>query len=127
MRERPDSILIIKLSAIGDVIHSLPFLEVLRQNFPDARIDWLVEEEAGRIIEGHESIDHVIISHRKSWQKRVFRGKGQSAVAREILRFLRELRSEKYDLIIDLQGLFKSGILTGLAKGKRKIGTTGGR
>jgi len=48
--KRPDSILIVKLSAIGDVVHTLPLLEVLRKNFPHARIDWVVEEEAGQII-----------------------------------------------------------------------------
>jgi len=127
MREKPDSILIIKLSAIGDVIHTLPFLEVLRDNFPDARIDWLVEEEASQIIEGHEGIDRVIISHRKSWQTRVIKGKDHVRVVKEVVRFLKELRSEEYDLVIDLQGLFKSGILTGLSKGKRKIGSTGSR
>jgi 3-deoxy-D-manno-octulosonic-acid transferase/heptosyltransferase-1 len=125
--EKPNSILIVKLSAIGDVVHTLPLLEVLRKNFPTARIDWVVEEEAGQLIEGHEEIDHVIISRRKSWRKRLFKLGEQSAAVKEIIRFLKELRSQEYDLVIDLHGLFKSGILTGLSKGTRKIGFTGGR
>ncbi len=125
--KRPSNILIIKLSAIGDVVHTLPLLEVLRKNFSGARIDWLVEEEAGHIIDGHRGIDHVIVSHRKSWQRRLFKVREQSAVLGEISRFLRELRCNEYDLVIDLQGLFKSGLLTGLSRGKRKIGFTGGR
>ena len=127
MREALNSILIIKLSAIGDVVHTLPLLEVLRRNFPNARIDWLVEEEASQIIDGHQGLNHLIVSRRKSWQKRFLKVSQQSAVIKEVTQFLRELRSVEYDLVIDLQGLFKSGILTGISRGRRKIGFTGGR
>jgi heptosyltransferase I len=123
----PRSILLVKLSAIGDVVHTLPLLEVLRKNFPEARIDWLVEEEASPMIQGHKEIDHVIVSFRKSWQKRLLSPKDLPAAISEIRRFVRELRSLEYDLVIDLHGLFKSGLLTGLARGRRKIGFTGGR
>jgi heptosyltransferase-1 len=123
----PRSILLVKLSAIGDVVHTLPLLEVLRQNFSEARIDWLVEEEASSMIEGHEDVDHVIVSFRKSWQKRLLSQGDRRAVVSEIKRFLCDLRSHEYDLVIDLHGLFKSGLLTGLARGRRKIGFTGGK
>lgn len=119
--------MIIKLSAIGDVVHSLPLLEALKRHFPDARIDWLVEEGAAQIIEGHPALERIIISRRKPWQKRLSRSLAYAAVLREIRRFLQEIRSREYDLIIDLQGLLKSGILTGLARGKRKIGMDGAR
>ena len=127
MKDGPSSILIVKLSAIGDVVHTIPLLEVLRQNLPYARIDWLVEEEASQIIEGHEALDHIFVSRRKSWQRRFFRGEEKGVVLKEVRRFLKELRSCRYELVIDLQGLFKSGILTGVSKGKRKIGFTGSR
>jgi heptosyltransferase I len=123
----PRSILLIKLSAIGDVVHTLPLLEVLRKSFPTARIDWLVEEEARPIIEGHKDVDHVIVSHRKSWQKKLFSPGQGLAVLREIKGFVQTTRTHHYDLVIDLHGLFKSGILTGLARGRRKIGFTGGK
>ncbi len=121
------SILIIKLSAIGDVVQSLPLLSVLRENFPAARIDWLIEEEASEIIKGHPAVSRVFISHRKAWQKRILKGTEYSSVIRESFRFIKEIRSCRYDLVIDLQGLFKSGILTGLSRGKRKIGMAGAR
>lgn len=127
MGESPKSILIIKLSAIGDVVHALPLLEVLRKNFPEARLDWVVEEESSQIIDEHEEIDNVIISRRKSWQKRLLKGREGAAALGEIKQFLKTLRSHEYDLVIDLQGLFKSAILTGLSKGKRKIGGNWGR
>ena len=75
MGEPPKSILIIKLSAIGDVVHTLPFLEVLRKNFPDVRLDWVVEEESSQIIDAHEGIDNVLISRRKSWQKKLLKAR----------------------------------------------------
>jgi 3-deoxy-D-manno-octulosonic-acid transferase/heptosyltransferase-1 len=121
-KTRLDSILIVKLSAIGDVVHTLPLLEVLRNNYPHARIDWVVEEDASQIIAGHQEIDHLFISPRKSWQRRFFKSGEKRAVIKELRAFIQELRACEYDLIIDLHGLFKSGLLTGLARGKRKIG-----
>jgi len=120
-------VLIVKLSAIGDVVHTLPLLEVLRSNLPDARIDWLIEEDASEIIKGHAALNRVIVSRRKLWQKDFFDRRRRSNTLKEIVHFLRELRSEQYDLIIDIHGLFKSGLLTGLARGRRKIGFTWAR
>jgi heptosyltransferase-1 len=124
----PKNILIIKLSAIGDVVHSLPFLETLRSGFPGAHIDWVVEEDAFQIIEGHPGINRIMISRRKSWGREVLREtKGPWTVLKEISGFLKNLRAKKYDMVIDLQGLLKSGVLTGLSRGKRKIGMSGAR
>lgn len=127
MNYKLSNILIIKLSAIGDVVHSLPFLEVLKTNYPQARINWLVEEEASKIIEGHPAIDQVIISRRNSWMKRLVKGRTLLPVIREVASFLREIRASEYDLVIDLQGLLKSGVLTGISRGNRKIGMDGAR
>jgi len=127
MEDGKSHILIIKLSAIGDVVHSLPLLEVLRETFPLVRIDWLVEENASGIVEGHPLIDSLLVFPRKSWLRRFTRkGEGVS-VGREVARFIRGLRSRRYDIVIDLQGLLKSGILAFLARGKRKIALNNGR
>ncbi len=123
----PETILIIKLSAIGDVIHTLPFLDVLRRRYPDAAIDWLIEEDAGQIIEGHPELDRIIVSRRKTWQRSFLRSGKRMEILREIVQFVRLLRSREYDLVIDIQGLLKSGLMTGLVKGKRKVGFSGGR
>ncbi|MCP4682647.1 MAG: lipopolysaccharide heptosyltransferase II [Desulfobacterales bacterium] len=125
--QNTDRILIIKLSAIGDLVHSLPFLEVIRNNFPYAKIDWVVEEEASRIILGHPAINRMIISRRKSWQKRLLKIKESPAVLRETIRFLKEIKANDYDLVIDLQGLLKSGVLVGFSRSERKVGMSGGR
>jgi len=123
----PERILMIKLSAIGDVIHTLPFLEVLKGRYPRARVDWLIEEDAAQIIEGHRLLDRVLISRRKAWQRALLRPGKQGAAIQEILRFVSALRAREYDLVIDIQGLLKSGLMTGLARGRRKVGFSGGR
>jgi len=125
--QKVDSILIVKLSSIGDVVHSLPLLELLKENFPRARIDWLVEEDASQILKGHSAIDHVIVSRRKSWLRRMLKGAECASPLREAIQFFRELRTYEYDLVIDLQGILKSGVWVGFSKGKRKIGMVGAR
>ena len=118
----PRKILIVKLSAIGDVIQSLPMLKALRRKFPEAQIDWVTEEESAGILKGYPGIDRVLVSRRKSWQKSI-REKGKfRATLREILRFVRELRETPYDWVIDNHGVLKSGILVALSRGRRKIG-----
>ena len=120
-------ILIIKLSAIGDVVHSLPLLEVLRGSFPASRIDWVIEEAASNIVEGHPDLDELIVFPRKSWLDR-FTGKREYInVGRELITFFKELRRREYHVVIDLQGLLKSGVLTFIARGSRKIGLNGAR
>ena len=115
------NILIVKLSAIGDVIHTLPALNAIRKRYPDARITWLVEEDAAPLVKGHTALDRVLVSKRKRWLKGI---PGPSCVnnMKEVYRFLKELRDTRYDLIIDFQGLLKSGILIALCRGRRKIG-----
>ena len=123
----PQRILIVKLSAIGDVVHTLPFLEALRARFPGARIDWLVEEEAADMVRGHPALDRVLISRRKTWQRQVKDIRRAGGVLRRASRFVRDLRSTEYDLVVDLQGLLKSALLTALARSRRKVGPSGGR
>ena len=123
----PTEILIVKLSAIGDVVHTLAFLDVLHQNFPRAKIDWLVEEGAAGIIKGHPVIRRVIISRRKSWWQKSIEGRCFRGVSWEILSFLKDLRHVRYDWVVDLQGLLKSGVLTGFSRGARKVGMSGAR
>lgn len=115
------NILIVKLSAIGDVIHTLPVLNALRKQYPDAHITWLVEEAAYGIIKGHKALDRIIVSKRKTWLKGLA---GRFCVKnfREVCGFVKQLRDTKYDIILDFQALLKSGVLIGLARGKRKIG-----
>ena len=115
-------ILLVKLSAIGDVVHTLPSLTVLHQRFPEAHISWLVEEEASPLITHHPYLERVIVFKRKRWLNDFKHISRWYVTVQALLGFVKELRSTHYDLIIDFQGLLKSGLLVLLSRGKRKAG-----
>lgn len=115
------NILIVKLSAIGDVIHTLPALNAIRKAYPSAHITWLIEEDASCIIMGHPSIDRVIVSKRKRWFKDIRDGRGKTAI-KETIKFISELNDTHYDMVLDFQALLKSSLLIAISRGKRKIG-----
>jgi heptosyltransferase-1 len=104
-------ILIVKLSALGDVVQTLPSLTLLKKSFPDSQIDWVVDKRNAEILEGHPYINKLLIFY-----------KNDLFSFKNLKNFLKELREDEYDAVIDYQGLFKSGIITGFAKAKYKIG-----
>lgn len=115
------NILIVKLSAIGDVIHALPSLSALRRRYPDAHITWVVEEAASDLILGHPDLNRVIVSRRKRWV-RDLPGNRRGTAWKEMRQFFRELRDRPYDLVIDFHGLFKSAAIVFFSGGRRKLG-----
>lgn len=115
------NILIVKLSAIGDVIHTLPSLTALRKLYPEAHITWVVEEAAAGLVKNHPLLNAVLISRRKSWIKYLRKGEF-SRPLQEMRAFLRKLRKRPYDLVIDFHGLLKSAVIVLLSGGKRKLG-----
>jgi heptosyltransferase-1 len=115
-------ILIIKLSAIGDVVQTLPALESIKKTFPDTEVTWVVEDAASGILEGHPLVDRVLVSRRKSWLRMLRNPFTLIKGLKSILGFIRILRDTRYDIAIDFQGLLKSGMLIGLARAERKIG-----
>ncbi|MFA5181692.1 MAG: lipopolysaccharide heptosyltransferase II [Syntrophales bacterium] len=115
------NILIVKLSAIGDVVHTLPSLSALRRLYPQAHITWVVEEAAADLIEGHPYLDRVLVSRRKYWQQDLKKGNFSKNI-HEIRIFINALRDRPYDLVIDFHGLFKSAVLVWLSGGVSKLG-----
>lgn len=107
----PRSIVIVKLSAIGDVLHGVPTAVALKRAFPQATIGWVVEGRAGDVLAGHPAIDHLF---------RLPRGWLKSLGAVRSLR--RQLLDFAPDVTIDLQGLLKSGIPTWLSGSRMRIG-----
>ena len=116
------NILIVKLSAVGDVIHTLPSLAALRRCYPQAHISWVVEEAASDLLADHPMLDRVLVSRRKRWLRDLREGRRRTAVLREIREFLHVLRDRPYDLVVDFHGLFKSAVLVWLSGGKRRLG-----
>lgn len=115
------NILIVKTSAIGDVTHAMPALNCLRDRFPGAHITWLVEEAASDLVVEHPAVDKVLIAQRKRWVKNLRPGR-YLQTARKVGKFISELRQRKYDLVIDFQGLLKSGVWVWLSRGKQRVG-----
>jgi len=115
------NILIVKLSAVGDVVHTLPALAGLRKRYPRAHITWVIEETAADLIASHPSLDRVIVFYRKQWIE-AFRGGRFREAGREIRSFLKTLRDRPYEMVIDFHGLFKSAAVVGLSGGRRKLG-----
>ncbi len=111
-------ICIIKPSSPGDIIHALPVLRGLRRRYPEAHLAWLVATSFANLIEADPALDEII-----PFDRRRFGRIGRSlAVTRDFLRFVRELRQRRFDLIIDLQGLFRSGFLAAACGAKHRIG-----
>lgn len=110
--------LIVKLSAIGDIVHALPAVAALRSSFPDSRITWVVEQGAGNILEGCPAIDELIRVDTKRWRRAVWR----PSVWRDALAFLLNLKRGSFDVAFDLQGLLKSGAISALSSARIRLG-----
>ncbi|MDK9718612.1 MAG: lipopolysaccharide heptosyltransferase I [Trichlorobacter sp.] len=111
-------ILIIKTSSLGDIIHALPVLSYLRQAAPGAFIDWVVDEAFSDLVSGNPLVDRLLPVAFRRWKKAVFAGKTRH----EVMAFITQLRQYQYDLVFDLQGNSKSGMVCWLARSRRKIG-----
>lgn len=111
-------ILIIKPSSLGDIIHSLPFLKAIKNTFPDACIEWVVSKNLKEILETNPLIDRLIVFDKDSWK----RLKNLPDTLKEIAGLVKTLKANKYDAVIDLQGLLRSGIITFFAPSPVKIG-----
>jgi len=106
-------ILVVKLTSMGDVLHLLPALNDLSTAFPNAIIDWMVEDSFAEIPSWHPSVGRVISVSTRRWRHLRW------ANISEFFRFLKTLRSTSYDVVIDAQGLMKSAVLARLAKPKK--------
>lgn len=111
-------ILLVKPSSLGDIIHALPVLHCLRAKYPAARIDWLIGSAFASLLDGNADVSERILFDRKKFSR-----VGLSWTAtRDFLRFVGDLRRRRYDLVVDLQGLFRSGFLTRATGAAVRIG-----
>jgi heptosyltransferase I len=115
-------ICIIKPSALGDIVHALPVLTGLRRRYPDAWISWVVNRSYEPLLQGHPDLNETIpfdrgVAKRQGWWKALL----------SFRRFLVELRWRRFDLVLDLQGLLKSGLMTWATRAPRRIGLSSAR
>ena len=100
--------LVLRMSALGDIIHTLPAVCVLRESFPNATIDWLVDQKWAPILEENPCINNVMTMDRGSW--------------RSVIASVRRIRKAKYTAAIDFQSLYRSAILGRLSGAPRRLG-----
>ncbi|WP_278466668.1 glycosyltransferase family 9 protein [Gimesia maris] len=107
-------ICLIKPSALGDVVQTLPILPVLKARFPDAQISWVIRDSFANLLEGHPYLDEIIPFSRRSsvpyWWG-----------------FLKDLKQRQFDLVLDLQGLMRTGIMTAATRARWRIGIEAAR
>lgn len=121
LRSTPRRILLVRLSAIGDILFASPLVQALRTRFPSAQISWLVQSEYQGLLEAHPDLDRVIPWPLGEW-RRLWRERRWRVLGQQVLALRTELHSHGYDLALDLQGLLKSGLLTWLSGAPHRVG-----
>jgi heptosyltransferase-1 len=114
-------IALIKPSALGDIVHALPVLTALRVRFPNARITWVVNAAFEALIRNHPDLTDTLPFDRAAFRKAPWHSAGYALV------FATELRNRQFDLVIDLQGLFRSGLMCLATGATRRVGFTTAR
>jgi lipopolysaccharide heptosyltransferase I len=112
---------IVKPSALGDIIHSLPVLTAVRERYPEAYIAWIVNRNYADLLRGHPDLDAVLP---------LDRGAARGSPWRAVVHygsFFNEVRKQNFDLIIDLQGLLRSGLMSGFSGAARRVGLSTAR
>jgi len=112
-------ILVIKPSALGDVVQALPVAGSLRRNWPEAEIDWVINDSYADLLRGHPAIRRLVLYPRSRWTS--------LAALPEMRRWAQSLAFEGYDLVIDLQGLLRSGLMAWASGCPRRLGLQSAR
>jgi heptosyltransferase-1 len=122
---RPLTILLVRVSSLGDVLHNLPIVADILEHHPDARIDWVVEEGFTSLVGLNRRVRTIIPFALRRWRKSL----GSASTRAEIGAFFTALRRERYDYVFDTQGLLKTGVIMGaarLAPAGQKVGLANG-
>jgi heptosyltransferase-1 len=106
-------VLLIKTSSLGDVIHCLPAISDMARNVPELRLDWVIEFSLAEIARLHPAVNWITPVRLRHWRRHVF----EPETWREFGEFRRQISAQRYDRIIDAQGLIRSAVLARLARG----------
>ena len=119
--DAPRAILLVRLTARGDVLLASPVVEALRRRYPGAHVAWAVEAHARSMIEHHEGVDEIIVWDRASWKEMIRAGRWR-ALWRAFRELRARLRAPGFDVALDLQGLLRSGWVAWLSGAPVRIG-----
>lgn len=117
MKDEIKNVLVVKLSAIGDVIHALPVSYAIKETFPAAKLTWVAEAPAYPLLQANPFIDRLVLFKKKEMRSSF------GGFFRNIGPLRRDLKKERYDVSLDLQGLFKSAMIVKLAGAPLRLGT----
>lgn len=118
MENAPQNILLIRTSALGDIVHALPVLRALRRHLPEARVGWVVEKVFAPLLAEHPQIDQLVEVRMRGWRRNL----SSRQTRREIATARRGLRDFRADIALDLMGNHKGGLLARLSGARRRIG-----
>ena len=125
---RPDQLAkklaIVKLSSLGDVIHALPVARAIRRARPSVHLTWIVEAREYALLRDHPDLDMVIPVDTRLWRRLIRRPSGVREVLGKVSRLRGRIRAARFDVVLDLQGLIKSGLLTAYTGAPLRIGFT---
>lgn len=116
-------ILILRLSALGDTIHTIPLACAIKKEYPNAKIGWVVEDKAQQFVKNNSVVDKTFVLPKKKWKKRGLSFKN----ILEFMAIVRRIKKENYDIVIDTQQLLKSSIIMPFLGIGRKLTHTDGR
>ncbi len=122
MSQNPERILIIKLSALGDIVQSLPVLQAIKDTWPNCKVDWICGEVGKGLLEDHPFLDRVIVYPRAEFGRLARMPIRWPLLLKKLADLRKDLVSVSYDMAIDLQGLLKSGLINFLSEAKVKAG-----
>lgn len=121
--DRPEPrIALVKLSSLGDVVHTLPVAHVLRARFPRAELTWIVEGREQAILAGNPDLDHVVPVDTRLWRREFRRSGGAGTVFAKVRGLVRRLGAGGFGAALDLQGLWKSGVITAMTRAPLRVG-----
>jgi lipopolysaccharide heptosyltransferase I len=110
--------LVIRLSSIGDIVHTLPAVAALGETFPGAGIDWAIEPRYAPLLQGNPFVKRVLAFDTLGWRRRL----ASAVTLEEVARSVFELRELPFDAVIDFQGLVKSALIARLSRARERIG-----
>jgi heptosyltransferase-1 len=115
-------IALVRLSALGDVVHALPLAHALRCHWPGCELTWIVERREEAIVVGNPDLDHVVPVDTRLWRREFRHPGGALAVAAKVRGLVRRLRAGRFDVALDVQGNIKSGLITAFTRAPVRVG-----